>query len=442
MLKIMQLAKQVVSEMIKDASKAVEQATGEEQLKKAKQVFSETSRAKSERSLKSMIELAKDELPISANDLDKDPFLLNCQNGVVDLRTGQLKPHDQELYMSKIAGASYLPGKPFSKFEQFLKDVTCGDSELTDYFQQICGMAAVGKVFYEGMCMFYGAGRNGKSTFLNCILKVFGDYACAINPEVLMSQKDGKQINGAISVEGKRFVTTEETEEGRRLSGAMLKKLASSGPVVEKRMYKDERTFLPSHTLIMATNHLPKVGSTDVGTWRRIAVVPFKAVFEGKNEIKDYGSVLYDADADAILAWIVEGAKNYIKNGCNIVPPKSVQEATAQYRGAENWLGNFLGECCETGDYEESGKKLFETYKVWCDENNETYVRRINDFAAELERQGFSKKHTMAGNVWMGLRLITSAQASSLYKYRYDKSYKQQSVLDDDDLDDITRRNM
>jgi len=438
-LQVMQMAKDAVDSMIYSAAKAVSGATGEDEVKKAKQVFRDTVKAKSERSIKAMVELAKSDLPITVQQLDKDPYLLNCKNGVVDLRTGELKPHKQEYYMTKIAGASYEPGKKFKKFGQFLNDITCGDSELADYFQQICGMAAVGKVFYEGMCIFYGSGRNGKSTFLNLISRVFGDYACSINPEILMSQKDGRQITGGVSVEGKRFVTAMEMEEGRRLSSAMLKKLASADPITERPLYQNERTFLPTHTLIMATNFLPKVSSTDAGTWRRIAVVPFKATFEGKKEIKDYASVLYSEDADAILGWIVEGARKYITNGHNIIQPEVVKEATAQYRNAEDWLNNFLQECCEIGEYEESGGRLFEAYKDWCIQNNESYIRRNRDFALQLEMQGFEKRRTMHGAVWSGLRLIDSIQTSSLSKYRH-KKYTQESILDDDGLDEYTRK--
>jgi putative DNA primase/helicase len=441
LLKVIQMAKDTVEEMIVKVGQDIANATGEEQVKSAKQRFRDTVKGKSEKSIKSMVELAKSDMPITTQELDQDPFLLNCQNGVVDLRSGKLLPHNSEYYMTKIAGANYIPGAKFKKFGQFLKDITCNDDELSEYFQLICGMAAVGKVFYEGMCIFYGGGRNGKSTFLNCLSKVFGDYACAINPEMLMSQKDGRQMTGGVSVEGKRFVTTEEIEEGKRLSGAMLKKLASSGPVTERPLYQNERTFMPSHTLIMATNHLPKVGSTDTGTWRRIAVVPFRAVFEGKNEIKDYGTVLYNEDADAILTWVVEGAKKYIENGCNIIHPKVVTDATAQYRNAEDWLGNFLQECCEVGEYEESGGNLFEAYKTWCAQNNEGYVRRSRDFAAALEIQGFEKRRTMRGSMWMGVKLVDSMKVKTT-SWSGSKNPNYRSGYSDDDLDEIARKMM
>jgi len=441
-LQVMQMAKKTVDEMIFAASRAMSKAIGEDEVKKAKQAFKDTIKAKSERCIKSMVELAKSDLPITANQLDEDPFLLNCQNGVVDLRTGELKPHDPELYMTKITNANYEPGKKFEKFGKFLKDVTCNDDALAEYFQQICGMVAVGKVFYEGIVIFFGNGRNGKSTFLNCISRVLGDYAGSIRPELLMYQKDGREVVGLAEVKGKRLITAIETEEGKRLSSVMLKQLSSTDPITAKRLYENPITFYPTHTLIMATNFLPRISSTDAGTWRRIAVVPFRAKFEGEQEVKDYASVLFEADADAILTWIVEGAVKYIRNGYDIKIPTVVEEATKEYRIAEDWLGNFIADCCEVGDgYEESGGDLYEAYKEWCNQNNESYVRRSRDFALQLEIQGYEKRRTMHGSIWAGLRLIDSKKPSTT-QWSGSKNNNYRSALFDDDLDEMARKMM
>jgi len=436
-LHIYQYGKELIEKMITESVKNANSAIGEEELKKAKTIMRETMKGRSERSIKAMLELAKSDVPIMHSDLDSDPFLLNCQNGIVDLRTKQIFPHNSEFYMSKIAGASYQPNKRFELFHEFLRLITCNDDELIDYFQIVCGMAAVGKVFHEGLAMFHGVGQNGKSTFLNTISKVFGDYACSINPEMLMAQRDGKQTVGITRIDGKRFATAVETEEGRRLSSSMLKQLASTDPITGRELYQNDRTFLPTHTLILATNFLPKVSSTDVGTWRRIVVVPFKANIQATEQIKDYASVLFKEDKDAILSWIVEGAYKYIKNDMRITIPSAVKEATKQYRSAEDWLGNFISECCEIGgDYEESGGKLFEAYKDWCLQNNESYVRRSRDFASALEVQGYEKRRSMRGSEWIGLKLIGNMTSSNFGKYY---SAKKESELDEDGLDKYTR---
>ena len=446
---IRQMAKDVVAEMIADAGRMVGRALGEEEVKKAKAVFRDTMKVTSERGLKAMIELAKSDLPVTIGALDADPFLLNCQNGVVDLRTGKLRDHDPELMMTRITKGNYDPGKKFELFDGFLKMITCGNTELADYFQQVCGMAAIGKVFNEGLCIFYGQGDNGKSSFLNSVAMAFGDYAGSISPETLMSQKDGKKPFGITKLDGLRFVTAMELEEGRRLSGSMLKQLASVDPIVGEEKYEKSRTWYPTHTLIMSTNFLPKVGSTDKGTWKRISVVPFKADIKEKDQIKDFATVLFKIDADAILSWVVAGAIRYAANNFQLSEPKIVKEATEVYRSAEDWLGNFINECCEVGDFEEAGGRLFETYMSWCEANNEHFIRRSRDFAEALRTKGYDDRHSRNGSVWTGLRLLDAKNTTSLYqKYQTrNEKYKQGAMNflpneDGDGLDDETRRNM
>lgn len=407
MIRVMQLAKQTVDKIVADAGRELAEATGEDEVKVAKERFKDAMKAKFERAIKSMIELAKDELPIESNEFDQDYYLLNCQNGIVDLRTGELLEHNPKYYITKIAYANFTPGKKFERFGEFMRDITCGDAELANYFKQIIGMAAVGKVFYEGMAMFHGRGRNGKSTFINLMVKVFGTYGGNIKPELLMYQRDGKEPVGLAEIMGKRLIAAIETEENKRLSASMLKQLASTDPITARRLYENPITFKPTHTLILATNFLPKVGSIDDGTWRRISVVPFKARFTGKKDIKDYADVLYQSDADAILEWIVEGAMQYIANSHNIDIPAAVEEATKQYRQAENWVENFIRDSCEVGDgdeFVESAGRLFAAYEKWCRKNNE-WTRRQNDFSNALEMCGYEKKRDMYGVKFFGLKL-------------------------------------
>jgi phage/plasmid primase, P4 family, C-terminal domain len=434
-MQVLQLAKALVPDMITEANHMVVRAVGEDELNRAKAIYRDTIKAKSEKCIKSFLELSKSDLYVNSSRFDSDPFLLNCQNGIVDLRTGKLYPHEPASYVSKITNAAYRPGAKFKLFSDFLKQITCDDPELAGYFQQICGMAAIGKVYHEGMCIFYGSGQNGKSTFLNCISRIFGTYSGEINPEVLMSQRDGKQPVGITAIEGKRFVTAFETEEGRRLSGAMLKRLASSDPITGRELYQKERSFLPSHTLILSTNHLPKVGSNDTGTWRRIMVVPFRANIQGKRQIKDFAGVLYNADADAILSWIIEGAMAYIKNNYHIQIPTAVKQSTEDYAAGEDWLSRFICDCCDLDQFEESGSKLFSTYDNWCQENNE-YRRSSNEFAKALKDKGFEKKHSRYGTRWIGIRVNPEVQSNISFINQHT------SILDDDELDAATRKRM
>jgi putative DNA primase/helicase len=266
-------------------------------------------------------------------------------------------------------------------------------------------MAAIGEVYFEGVAIFFGVGSNGKSTFLNTIRLILGSYAGQLNPEVFMLQKNGQQPAGIAEVKGKRFITAVETEEGRRLSSSILKQLSSTDPITARRLYENPITFQPTHTLILATNFLPKISSTDTGTWRRIAVVPFKAAIPENKRIQNYALEIINYDADAILSWIIAGAIQFIKNGYNLLLPQCVIEATKHYRQEEDWLGNFMAECCKLGtDFEIRGGELYDAYSAWTEKNNE-YCRRSRDFASALEAAGFEKRHTVIGNMWYGLQL-------------------------------------
>jgi len=160
-LTIRQMAKGVVQEMLQKAGEEIGKAEGEDEVKRAKVKYKDTLKAKSERGLKAIIELAKS---------------MNCQNGVVDLRTGKILPHNPDYKMTRIASGRYVPGCDFTLFGEFLDLITCEDKDLAGYFQQVCGMAAIGKVFNEGLCIFYGAGQNGKSSFLRAVSDALGDY--------------------------------------------------------------------------------------------------------------------------------------------------------------------------------------------------------------------------------------------------------------------------
>lgn len=440
-LVVNQMAKEIVNEFLEEASEARKKASTPEAQAAAERLYKEAAKGRSEKAMRSMIELAKSDLPITQDELDKDPFLLNCQNGIIDLKTGKLLPHAPEYNITKIAGASYEPTYKFKLFDKFLKQITCDDRDLATYFRDICGMASIGKVFHEGMCIFYGNGQNGKSTFVNTIRRVFGDYAWSISPEMLMVQKDGRQPMGIVQIDGKRFVAAMETEEGRRLSGAMLKQLASADPITGRDLYQKNRTFMPTHTLVLSTNFLPKISSTDVGTWRRIIVVPFKASIPEAKQVKDFTNMLYEQDGNAILSWIIDGARAFIANDYKVNVPKAVEETTKQYRESEDWLGNFIHECCELGDYKVMGGELYDQYVEWCLKNNETYKRRPRDFAAALEASGFDKRKTMHGAEWHGLKLLLPSE-QYLNKYHTVKPYRQQAILDDDELDDATRSRM
>ena len=282
--------------------------------------------------------------------LDADPFLLNTPDGTIDLKTGRIREHRHDDYITKVTAVG-VDDRGADLYREFLEVITCHDKSIELYLQEIAGMAAVGKVFSENLIIPYGGGGNGKSTLFNLWYKVFGDYAAMLSSDVLTMNSRKDKSREMAELRGRRFVLAAELEEGLRLDTAVLKKVCSTDPVHAEKKYKDPFDFNPSHTTVLYTNHLPKVGTVDSGTWRRLIVIPFNAKLSGqKGEIKNYCDYLFERAGGAVLKWIVEGAARYIANGCRITPPEAVIEAISSYRADNDWLNNYMQDaCCKLG---------------------------------------------------------------------------------------------
>ena len=341
------------------------------------------------RQLQNMVELSKPYLYKKADCLDADPMKLNTPSGIVDLATGALLPHDRRAYCSRITAAS--PGNEGREmWDAFLQTVTCGDDGLRGFLQLAAGMALVGKVYQEGILIAYGGGRNGKSTLFNALGQVLGDYAGSIDVRTLTTDQSNKGAAMA-TLRGKRLVVTGELEEHQRLSAAILKQLASTDKLNIEEKYKQPETVEQSNTLVLFTNHLPRVGSTDGGTWRRIQVIPFRATIPPSTGIQNYAETLAREAGGAILSWAIEGAVNFTRNHFKLDIPEAVEEATDAYRRQEDWLRNFINErCVRNAGSRVGARKLYLAYKVWAQELEE-YVRRERDFSASMEAAGFQK---------------------------------------------------
>ena len=348
---------------------------------------------------------ARPDLEIDVQELDSDPFLLNTPDGTVDLRTGALRPHDPNDFCTKMTAVS--PSSQGSEIWQgFLNRITCGDEELQHYHQVCSGMELIGKVFCENLIIAHGSGGNGKSTFYNAKFLVMGDYAGSLSAETLTVNCRKNKSPEYAELRGKRFVIAAELEEGMRLDTAVVKKLCSTDPIKAEKKYKDPFEFLPSHTTILYTNHLPKVGTNDKGTWDRLVVVPFLAKFRGEEgEVKNYADYLFHACGGAILAWMIEGAKMFIDANYIIKQPQIVKDAIESYRQENDWLGNFLAECCETdAGSTERASDVYDAYRTFCANVND-YVRHISDFKAALTAAGFGWRKDKTGAHYYGLRL-------------------------------------
>jgi len=359
--------------------------------------------SRSRRRIMDMLRLAQPVLTIKPEHLDANPFYLNTPGGIVDLRTGQVDHHDPIHYCTKMT--RYTPNlQESSLWNEFLDAVCCGNLPLQIFLQQVAGMAAVGKVFSENLIIAIGSGANGKSTLFNVLAYALGDYAGTIAASALTTNV--RSVGAELAnLKGKRLVIAAELEDSARLSTSMLKQLTSTDKIHAERKFRDPEDFTPSHTTILYTNHLPRVGSTDEGTWRRLLTVPFNATFPTEKQIKNFADTLARQAGGAIVQWILYGAYMFYKGGYKLDIPDAVAEAVKTYRADNDWINHFIEDCCEVGSgfYVGSGD-LYDSYKAWAERTGE-FRRHAAAFNAELDRLGYELHKPKNRKTWYGLRL-------------------------------------
>lgn len=347
-------------------------------------------------------------LEISPRDLDADCFALNTPEATYDLRKGMAgaREHSPEDFITKIT--SVTPGqKGQIIWLDCLDLIFQHNQELIDYVQMICGLAAIGKVYVEALIIAYGDGRNGKSTFWNAVSRVLGLYSGNISADTLTVGCRRNIKPEMAEVKGKRLLIAAEMQEGARLNDSTVKQLCSTDDVFAEKKYKDPFSFKPCHTLVLYTNHLPRVSASDDGIWRRLIVIPFNAKITGKSDIKNYGEYLYDNAGESILTWVIEGAKKVIDLDYQIPVPACVKAAIDEYRSQNDWFGHFMEDKCETGDgFRESSSSLYQAYRNYCIDTNE-YVRSTADFYFAMESAGYERVTLNRKRYFKGVRLRT-----------------------------------
>jgi putative DNA primase/helicase len=366
------------------------------------------------KSISAMVRLASSRAVVSAEAFDANPMILNCKNGIVDLRTGALSQHEAGAFCTNIAGAEYDASKDCPKWKQFIEKVLPGEG--AEYLQMCVGMAAVGKVYEEAMIFMIGNGSNGKSTIANILSAVFGSYALTLQPDIITATKDGKTPPDFAEVRGKRIVFLSETEEGDRLSTKALKRLSSNETIAARRLYSMPETFSPTHTVFYSTNHTPRIGSGDYGTWRRIKNLPFEYRFTESEKRTNFAEEVLAEESTGIFGWVCEGARKFIENGCKLTTPSFVLAATEEYKANEDIIGQFVTERCvldedSRGHVTRVGAQdLFTCYKEYCKEN-QCYCKPISDFNnTMITVEGVSRVNVGGKKYWTGIRIKSATE--------------------------------
>lgn len=356
-------------------------------------------------------------IPIAQDDLDSYADYINCRNGIVNLRNGELIPHESSFMMSKICNSDYdQSGKKPTLWLRFLNDVTNGDKELQEYIQRCIGYSLTGSTAEQCAYFLYGLGNNGKSTFLDTMADLFGGYSSNVQPDTIMMKKwSGDSANSDIArLKGSRFVTSEEPTEGVRLNEGLLKQLTGGSKVTCRFLYGDEFEYTPEFKIWVATNHKPIVRGTDFGIWRRIKLIPFEVNIPKEKVDKDLKLKL-KKEFPQILKWAVEGCIKWRKSG--MIEPQCVQDAVKEYKHEMDLLAGFIEECVEI-DYDSDNKvsagDLFKAYIRWAKENNE-YEMSSKKFFLEVGKKLPDKGRNSVGIFYKHVKLVSHNEKGKQY---------------------------
>jgi putative DNA primase/helicase len=360
-------------------------------LDQAAKVMKWCLQSESAKHINAALDLSRSEagIPILPEQMDRNPWLLNCPNGTVDLRTGKLGAHCREDNITKLCPTEFHEDAACPVWERFLLEVFKRDKFLVQFVQRLFGYCLTGLVSEQILPIFHGGGANGKSTMLTAVLETMGgDYSMKASQDLLMVRRGERHPTELASLFGMRLVVASETTQGGRLNEALVKDLTGGEKVTARRMREDFWSFDPTHKVILQTNHRPKVSGTDHAIWRRLRLVPFEVAFWDPNDPGNQGKDLdpelkqdkdltrkLRAEYPGILVWMLVGCLDWQQEG--LLLPDKVRTATQEYREDQDIVSQWLEECCILGDaFRQRSSDLYASYRSWCERNCEAPIKQ------------------------------------------------------------------
>lgn len=339
---------------------------------------------------------------LRTDDLDRSPWLLTCKNGTVDLTTGTLREPDPTDLITRQTAAAYHPESQAPRWIQFLNEIFHEDADLIAFFQRAVGYSLTGATSERVLFICWGSGANGKTTAINAIMRVLGDYAEQTPADTLMTKNRGSIPNDLARLPGARFVAAAESEQGQRFAESLVKQLTGGDRITARFLNQEWFTYQPQFKLWLSTNYRPQIRGTDSAIWSRIRLIPFTVSIPEADQDRTLNAQL-EAEGDGILAWAVAGARAYQAEGLS--PPEAVLQATKSYQIDEDILAAFLEECCVIGvERQVSVKQLRDVYMKWCEKNGERPLGSMR-FRDYLSGHGFARQRIHTGAWWQGIGL-------------------------------------
>lgn len=368
-----------------------------------KQFIKHIKVSRSSKSKTAMKKELQHKVPVVPGQFDRDKYALNTPDGIIDLRSGKLTSHNIEKYITKLCGTG-LSDSDCPAWKSFLNTVFGGDPEMIRYIQKAVGYSLSGSTSEQCVFFLYGTGRNGKSTFLDIIRAMLGDYAANTQPETIMVSP--KSAGGARSdiarLKGTRLVTTVEPNEGMRLDEGLIKQLTGGDPVTTRFQYSSEFEFVPEFKIWMATNHKPIIRGTDTGIWRRIHLVPFSVQIP-ESKVDRSMPLKLRKELPAILKWAVDGYALYRSEGLRL--PSTALKAVNDYRREMDVVSAFISACCIVGNGSEQSSTLYAVYCKWASDNNEYKMSHTRFTTELLKKDGIERKRDRDAVYFQGLTL-------------------------------------
>lgn len=331
-------------------------------------------------------------VPGEREDFDRHKYLFNVENGIVDLKTGKLQQHDRELGLTKITNVAFDENAKCPTWLAFLDQIFLGDQELVEYMQRLIGYSLTGDISEQIMMFLVGGGSNGKSTFINTIKDLIGEYGKQAKSDTFIKKKDTGANNDIARLVGARFVSAIESEEGEKLSESFVKQITGGEPVLARFLRQEYFEFVPEFKVFFTTNHKPVIGGLDEGIWRRVKLIPFNLNLPSHKRDKRLPEKL-SLEMPGILNWAIEGCMKWQQG--RLKEPKVVAEATGKYKDDMDILAPFLDEVCYVDDRENESitieaKELYNVYERWCFNSGERALGN-RSFYRMLETKGFGK---------------------------------------------------